>query len=276
MKNRLIRMLGALFLLLAFIPLCANAVDEPKPGKTDSRMRKVRYNPDDVVRLIGYVGYTITVFFEQGETIEPIVSESGKSIDPVILGNPEAWSALWVENTLTLKPSIKKGEKASTSLTVKTNRRRYVFELILGSNDGITDTPNAKGMMFQVSFLYGEEPKTAPIGSDAPQARNYRYSAQGSQEDAPYQVWDNGYETSMRFYQQQEIPSVFIVDASGNESMVAKHMEVGKTLVIHGVFKQLRLRYGNRVLCIIKEDPLDRSPPLTTGTISPSLVRERK
>ncbi len=268
-------MLTVIFVCCLLAQPFAYALDVPEPGKTDSRIRTVTYDPMDVVRVIGHIGYTTTIFFEQGETIESVPSESGEPISPVILGNTYAWSVLSIDNTLTLKPTVQKGERASTSLMVKTTKRFYTFELITGEHEGVTTHPNPPGMMLQIRFSYPKEATTV-VPSEVAFPKNYLYSAKGNTENLPYEVWDDGLQTRMRFYQQQGVPAPFIVGSDGKEAMTAYHMESNKTLVIHGVYKQILLRHGDQRVCIFRETPLDETVPTSSGTTSPDTIRERR
>ncbi len=276
--NRIIRNVHRMCVLL--LALCGThtyAADEPKPGKYDSRIRTVTYNEQDVVRIISYIGFSTTIFFEKGEEVAQMDLGDGKARDYMILGNTEAWSTVWYENTLTIKPKVQRGEKANTSMLVRTNRRLYTFSLELGEKAGEIDSTIARGMMFKVYFAYKKDDAT--LTKPPTPTRNYRYSAVGSPTDFPYEMWDDTLKTYMRFYQQQSLPSVFEVDPATDKdiSMIEKHVEGGGTLVLHGVFRKVRLRYGNgSVVCIEKDDPLDRTVPPPSGTTVPGLVRERR
>jgi type IV secretion system protein VirB9 len=273
MKPKSTSILWVLVIFYALFAYPALAVDVPKPGKTDSRIRYVTYNKDDVVQLNGFIGHTITVFLGKGEEI----------ISEPIFGNPNAWSLKVIEqesvpNAFIIKPINQKGQKANSSLQVQTNRHVYMFSLTLGGNEGIAAGPNANGMMYQVRFLYEDQngQRKTPQ-AEVTQSRNMNYSAMGAEGDFPYEIWDDDRSTYLRFYQQQSSPAFFAVDATGSESMVATHTQSDGTTVLHGVWKQLRLRFSDkRVVCIFKDDPIKMLPSSGKRTLDPQVELKRK
>ena len=46
----------------------ASAETLPTKGNLDSRVRTTPYNPDQVYKLYGFVGYAVELIFEEGET----------------------------------------------------------------------------------------------------------------------------------------------------------------------------------------------------------------
>ncbi|WP_353652217.1 TrbG/VirB9 family P-type conjugative transfer protein [Escherichia coli] len=54
---------------------------------------------------------------------------------------------------------------------------------------------------------------------------NGHYQLKGSKSIFPYQVWDDGTFTCMRWNSKQDLPVPYRVDADGNENLVNKHME---------------------------------------------------
>jgi type IV secretion system protein VirB9 len=64
------------FLLAALgvvvFPVVAEAVQTPRPLATDSRIRTVRYSPNEVYQFIGHYGYQSAIQFEDGEEIQTV------------------------------------------------------------------------------------------------------------------------------------------------------------------------------------------------------------
>jgi type IV secretion system protein VirB9 len=225
----------------------ALAVVVPRAGVNDPRIGFVDYNPNDVVRITGYIGYVTLVKFEQGEELEPIS----------ILGFSKAWEIRKVDNDLTIKLVASPEQDAATNLIIRSNRRQYHFELVPGNRRGVAESPRERGLMFQVRFIYEKSDNRSGDQAAIPPADsklNYRYSAQGETKQFPTRVWDNGTFTYLRFSNAQEIPAPFVFDENG-ESMTAFHMD-GRVMVVHRVVKNLRLRTGQTVVCITREDPL--------------------
>src|SRR3546814_16881546 len=58
----------------------------------------------------------------------------------------------------------------------------------------------------------------------------------------------------MRVPNQREIPAIFTVTPDGSEATASFDVR-DEFVVIHGVYKELRLRRGKVVLCIYNESP---------------------
>src|SRR3546814_6431320 len=80
---------------------------------------------------------------------------------------------------------------------------------------------------------------------------------------------DNGQFTVMRFPNQREIPAIFTVNPDGSEATASFDVR-DEFVVIHGVYKELRLRRGKVVLCIYNESPsfYGRDPKTDTASRS--------
>lgn len=265
-------------LVVAFLGVrsfSAVAANDPIPiSGADKRIQFVQYNPDEIVRIKAFYGYIVTVILAPDEDIDESM---------IRIGFSEAWEILPNGNTFTIKPRVdeKKAIQAvakdtATNLVVNTPKRRYHIELSLGGRSGIANSSNDKAMLYELRYKYGEPGKSTST-TTVEQQFNYRYEIQTSApaEDHPYQIADNGTFTYIRFYAQQSDLAPFVVDSDGKESVVKYHYE-GDLLVIERVAPHLRLRRGNILICVFKMDPIAYSPPSTTGTTDPAIVRERR
>ncbi|MCK8786562.1 TrbG/VirB9 family P-type conjugative transfer protein [Roseomonas sp. NAR14] len=108
----------------------------------------------------------------------------------------------------------------------------------------------------------------------APAAANWRYDGQGDRGLAPSETWDDGQSTFLRFPGNRRIPAIFAVLPDGREAAVNYSASADGLVTVHGVLAALRLRDGNRVLCIFNRayDPTGRNPG--TGTTRADVVRE--
>lgn len=198
-------------------------------------------------------------------------------------------------------------------VTVLTRRedgrmRRYAFQLETRDGDLRAETPNT---FYAVRFLYPEdeaaerqarwaaqrEARMATLAAArlrqnviaGPTVKNDAYTGQGTPEDraalAPVRsatgpaMWDDGQRTYLRFPGQRRVPMIFQVLPDGREGAVGQSAEAdpttrGTLVTLHGVFRRLRLRDGEAVLCLVNEafDPVGSNPG--TGTTSPDVVRE--
>lgn len=258
---------------LLMLPSISFALDLPESGSDDPRVRFVKYNPHDVVRIIGHYGFQTHIVLQNGET----VVKSG-----VAMGDSEAWSFGTNGNNIFLKPKL---EKALTNLTVLTNRRAYTFEL---NAHWSKKKQNSDDMYFKVIFTYPEDEARVQQGNQTAEQlakllekkeapANYNYWAQGSDYFTPTKAYDDGRFTYLTFAAGREIPAIYIEDVNNEgkpeESLVNTHVE-GDTVIIHKVVKKLVLRKGSYVTCIFNESYTPDGLGNTTGTSSPDVVRE--
>ncbi len=259
-------------LLFALFFGSAHAVQEPAPGKADNRIREVRYDANNVVRIVGYLGFNTQVFLGRDEKILRIS-----------LGNTKAWRAEPLAGegaSFLISPISELDTAASSNLIVQTDLRLYTFELSLGANQGRVESPNAAGMMFQVRFCYDDcqqrpvraalVESTAPVPAPAPvRELSWRYNGQGDIALRDHiRVWDDGVFTYMQFSAQLGPPAVYFIDQNDEETVPGRHVLADRTVVYHGVYKQWRLRYDEkRVLCVFKVDPIKPVTPQQTGIL---------
>nr|WP_269747828.1 TrbG/VirB9 family P-type conjugative transfer protein [Sphingomonas sp. TDK1] len=105
--------------------------------------------------------------------------------------------------------------------------------------------------------------------------RNMNYTVQGDSSLQPTEISDNGEFTVLRYPGHADIPSIFAVDVDGTETIVPYDVRED-FVVIHAVYRQLRLRRGNVVLCIYNEAPPRNDRGDRTGTVSNIVERKVK
>lgn len=289
-KSRFWRGVGAIWhRLVAFsivgiaattmLPHPAYASETPRPGAKDARVRNVNYDPDQVVTIIGSFRHAIEIQFGPGETITQAA-----------LGDTVSWQIAPVGNIVFLKPRERAGP---TNLIVVTNAggtpRTYHFNLSLGTAE----------TMYGVRFRYPREERalaalqTQVAQAQAAQAiektittaaldhaviegrRNMNYTVQGDPALQPSEISDNGEFTVLRYPGHADIPSIFAVDVDGSETIVPYDVRED-FVVIHAVYRQLRLRRGTTVLCVFNEAPPRNERGDRTGTVSNVVERKVK
>lgn len=251
----------------------ACATEVPHPGKIDHRVREVDYNPDQVYELTGFYGYHVTITFQRDEVVEKIAA-----------GYAQAWDINQHGWFITVKP---RDLAPHTSLVVTTNRRMYAFDLRAKkppANNNPTQYALDPQQIFVLRFKYPQEERTladaararmaaqnleeerrlAILAGRPPRPSNRAYFYQGSEAIAPYEAWDDGTFTYFRFYAQQDLPSVFVVNDDGTESIANKHF-VEDVMVIQRVARQMRLRKGASAVCVYNENPEFRTPQPVSG-----------
>lgn len=214
------------------------ATETPRPGATDSRIRTVTYDPDQVVRLTGYFGIQTMLEFAPDERIENV--SIGDALGWQVTPNKKA-------NLLFLKPLDR---TAATNMTVVTDRRRYVFELVVAGPKAST-----RDLAYVVRFVV---PATAPApvapqpAPTTPVVRNTAYGVKGDAAIRPTRIFDDGAATYFTWPPQADLPAVFIVGADGVEGL-ANAVVRDSYLVVDQLAPRFVLRSGKASLTIVND-----------------------
>ncbi|EGX9545927.1 P-type conjugative transfer protein VirB9 [Salmonella enterica] len=254
-------------LALGLMSSSAFALEIPKGGVYDKRVKFISYNTEQVTKLIGHYGYSTDIQFAPGENVTNIA-----------MGDPDAWDVAPVANHIFIKPT---GDNASTNMTVLTDRRVYTFDL--SANNKTTGD-----MYFQVNFRYPQDEAAKRIAEDdarrlkqrlnekTPNAwTNWNYWVFGSRAISPIRVWDDGRFTYLKFSGNASIPAVYIKHADGSESLVnpAMDSEHTDTMIIEKVAAKFTLRKGQYVVNLFNESYNPNGLINTNGTTSPGVKR---
>lgn len=210
---------------------------------TDSRIRTVMYNPNEVYRFLGHYKYQSSIEFETGN----------EEVLTVSVGDSMAWQIVPAEDRIFLKPIE---QDATTNMTVITNKRVYHFELHASTANDIRDPE----MVFVLRFLYpGNVAYESPVNDvpipeldEDPGKYNFGYSIAGPDEISPVRIFDDGTFTYFQFRKSQEIPAFFIVDTDGSEEIV-NYRARGETIVVERMAPRFSLRSGSKVLCVYND-----------------------
>ena len=240
-------------LALFTIFLCAAnafAVRESRPTPTDSRIRVMVYNPNDVFKFTGYYGYQASIEFAR---TEEVVSIS--------MGDTTSWQIVPSANRIFIKPME---DDATTNMTLITNKRTYYFELYAEETKDIRDPE----LVFNVKFLYPDDEdqdniktyaSASPISVpniENPEHYNFNYYISGSEDIAPLKIFDDGEFTYLQFRDKnKEIPSIMAVDEDLRESMVNFRLDPSNPnlVIIEQVFNKMTLRLGNMITCVYND-----------------------
>ncbi|OGT44032.1 MAG: hypothetical protein A3F13_06820 [Gammaproteobacteria bacterium RIFCSPHIGHO2_12_FULL_40_19] len=230
---------GSLVLLLGLNASAALAASKPHPVAADAHIKRVQYDPNNVVMLQGKYGYQTEVTFAPNEVVQN-----------VSLGDSLAWQAVPVANHLFIKPVA----DSKTNMTVLTNMNSYNFQL---DSEKQTVSPT-----YKLQFIYPEGGYSATgVSNDVvhfdPDKVNWKYSYTGDMDLAPQSVFDNGQFTYFKFTENgnSHLPAVFIVDKHKNETLVNYHMQ-GKYLVVNATANQFTLRDGEMVTSVYNDNAI--------------------
>ena len=221
-------------------PAQPDAVMSPVPD-SDSRLSVIPYDPSEVYRLSGCVGFQTTIALADNE-----------HVDNVSLGDSAAWQVAANKrgNLLFVKPTA---ERAFTNMTVVTDKRSYNFEL---RNASESDCNHGR-VTYQLRFRY---PPDAPLGTTvapskppapdpnaflpAVEKRNSAYSYTGASDLIPLRVFDDGLSTYFKWSADVQSPAVYALNSDNSESII-NYASRGDYLVAEQVARAFVLRRGN-------------------------------
>lgn len=247
----------------------AHAEVHPLRGRGDARIRTALYDPNQVYRLEGFVGFQIDVEFAPGERFVGLASGDIKAL---------AYAA--EKNHLFLKP---RAASAGTDITVLTTRRRYEFYYTASAARPAESDPD---LVYIVRFEYhgssikraraahvDVERRLARAPFERAQNRDYWYC--GDPQLRPTAAWDDGVETRLRFAARAPLPAIFVRNGDGSESLVDFNVE-GDEVVIHRLARRFVLRRGQLRGCVVNKAYTGSGETLKSGTVAPDVERIRK
>lgn len=256
---------------VAICILTQNSIAQPVPVTTDSRIKTLVFNPNEVFELKFYYGYQSFIEFSDNEEIEMIS-----------IGESFAWKITPAGKRLFVRPLE---IAAHTNMTIITNKRTYHFDIKSDEYTGRED----EELVYTVRFYYPQLDQPLPIPPQlaipvAPKIKsevkrpipeglisqdfrdknilaitgnptgfelNFDYSVAGKADDIlPQKIYDNGQETFLKFPNDNlVIPEIFSVDPYGVETRV-QYVIRDEYVVVPVVSRQITLRFAGSLLCI--------------------------
>lgn len=233
--------LAAFCLAIASIPAHAE----------NSRLIELEYDADAVVRVEGRVNVQATIQFADDEMIENVA-----------IGNSKSWQVTPNKRAtlLFVKPM---STTAMTNMTVVTNRRTYMFDLVASPRSNPIyfmrfSYPEKEGMEpLKLAEGPNEAEVTAAQQADAimnPADLNFAWKASGDRKLLPARSYDDGQMTYLSWPQGQAIPAILVKDEKGTEGPVNFTVR-GDMIVVDGVPQQIVLRSGKDMATLVNTAP---------------------
>lgn len=215
------------------------------PSASDDRIRSFFYEPDQVYRINGSVGYVQTISFDDNEVITTIE-----------VGDSETWKIVPhnSKNKLSLKPvSI---PNQDTNLTITTDVRTYTFLLKAQSKYS-----KVEAFRYQFDFPIVAETTVAKrtVASAYQSALregvkvNLDYRATGDPILRPVKMWDDGEQTFITLNKSAPRAAVFQLVDKKERLVNTSDLEDG-TIVVDGVFSELTIRDGRYFACLFNSE----------------------
>lgn len=237
--------------IMTIISVPLHALETPKAGSLDRRVKSVLYHPEQVVRLIGHYGYATHIEFSPLEKVEHIA-----------MGDSQAWEVAPTAHHIFLKP---KAEQASTNMIVLTNQRVYHFEL--EAYHIKKQQIHSASVYYQIGFAYPEQ-EQAQRQHQQQQKKikdlldyplitplNWEYWAKGSAEITPVKMFDDGEFTYLSFAPQADIPAIYLLGEDDQENLIniSPDPQSPQTYRLPKIIHRLVLRHGGQVSLVVNK-----------------------
>ena len=214
----------------------------PAVGAPDRRIRTLAYTPDQIVQVIGRSGIQSTIEFAADERIENVaVGDSSKwQITP----NHRA-------SLLFVKPLV---ARSRTNMTVVTDHRTYMFDLVAGDKWTIP--------LYALKFSYhNDKPiaealkpvQQAAVAPPPPQVQatmtadklHFDWNSKGNAKLLPTKVFDDGSTLYLAWDKDAPLPAILTMSEDRKEGPVNYRMS-GDYIVISPIPANIVLRYERK------------------------------
>jgi type IV secretion system protein VirB9 len=207
---------------------------------SDNRIRTLAYDPDQIVRILGKAGIQSTVEFGADERIENVA-----------VGDSSAWQITPNRRAslLFVKPLV---ARSRTNMTVVTDRRTYMFDLVSGER---SSTP-----VYALKFSYpNDKPPELPTKSAQPvmaaavpapatmtaDKLHFDWTMKGYGKLLPSRVFDDGASLYLAWSRETPLPAILTLSDDSKEGPVNYRMS-GEYIVVTPIPQNLVLRYGSK------------------------------
>jgi type IV secretion system protein VirB9 len=226
----------------------------------DPRLVERLYDPTQVVQISGKVNVQSTIQFGEGEVIENVA-----------IGDSQSWQVTPNRraNLLFVKPLA---PRATTNMTVVTNRHTYLFDLVA--------SPAIRTPLYVLTFSYpvevepaeddtelaaanrGEQPNALEMAAANddyavldPTRLNFEWASSGDRALLPERIYDDGTATFLAWPANTPMPAILVKDHEGTEGPVNFAVR-GDTIVLDVVPSEIILRSGDNAAMLVNEGPV--------------------
>lgn len=203
----------------------------------DNRIRTLAYDPEAIVKILGKAGIQSTIEFADDERIENVA-----------VGDSSAWQITPNRRASLLFVKPLNGH-SRTNMTVVTDRRTYMFDLVSGEK---TAAP-----VYALKFSYpNDKPvetakpvQQAAVVSPQQQAMmtaeklHFDWNKKGNGKLLPTRVFDDGASVYLAWDKETPLPAILTLSEDRKEGPVNYRMS-GEYIVVSPVPQNLVLRYG--------------------------------
>jgi type IV secretion system protein VirB9 len=226
---------------------------------TDNRIRTLAYDPNEIVRILGKAGIQSTIEFADDERIENVA-----------VGDSAAWQITPNRRAslLFVKPL---SAHSRTNMTVVTDRRTYMFDLVAGDK--------GSAPVYALKFSYPKDKAAEAAAKPEQQAAStptpvvqatmtaeklhFDWNTKGNGKLLPARVFDDGASLYLAWGKDTPLPAILTESEDRKEGPVNYRLS-GEYIVISPIPPNLVLRYGKRTAVLWPSRrilPVQRSAP---------------
>lgn len=230
----------------------------------DHRIRSLVYDPDHIVQILGKPGIQSTIEFADDERIENVA-----------VGDSGAWQVTpnHRASLLFVKPLA---ARSRTNMTVVTDRRTYMFDLVAGDR---WTTP-----VYALKFSYPNEKPVEPgvkptqpaqevavaAVTEVPAAMtadklHFDWQSKGYAKLVPSRIFDDGTAVYMAWTKETPLPAILTMSEDRKEGPLGYHMS-GEYIVVSPIPQNMVLRYGSRMAVLWTTRRIVPPAPTTAPT----------
>ena len=233
-------------------------------GASDNRIRTLTYDPNEIVRIVGRAGIQSTIEFASDERIENVA-----------VGDSSAWQITPNRRAslLFVKPLT---SHSRTNMTVVTDRRTYMFDLVAGDKSAAAlyalkfSYPNAK--VAEPVSKPVQQFASSPAATTPPQAiataerLHFDWKSKGYGKLLPAKVFDDGSSLYLSWSREAPLPAILTVLDDRKEGPVNFRMS-GEYIVVSPIPSNLVLRYGSKSATLWPTRQIRPAPPVSPASV---------
>src|SRR5260221_7763291 len=237
----------------------------------DNRIRSMPYNPDHIVQILGRTGIQSTIEFANDEPLEKVALVNSSTWQ---LGPNHRASLLFV------KPLT---ARSRTNMTVVTDRRTYMFDLVAGDkwttpvyalkfsypNDKPAELAVKSAEQAQVAAAAAAQPATMTADK-----LHFDWQSKGYRKLVPARVFDDGTSVYLSWNRETPLPAILTVSEDRKEGPLSYKMS-GGYIVVSPIPQNMVLRYDNQMAVLWTTRRIVRSPAAPVVTTPASEIAQR-